>query len=594
MTFDAAKNVIGGIPVTVCEMDIDYCSLTYGVAPCTASGAPGTECYNTRATCQDVPNYTKIIKIYRFCDHINDLPVGIDMIPAVESQPVFTPGKLTPGKGLGYRSTVNIRVRDFPYHDRGIDKYVATRFYDAYEQGTYWGKFIARNPYTQGRIIRFRTGYVTEPWDWANFEDRVYIIDSIKGPDNKGFVTITAKDVITLANDRKSKCPIASTGVLLANITNSASSLTLSPSGIGNTEYDASGTLRVGSEEMTFTRSGDTVTLTARGVNGSTADSHTANDTVQQAKVYTNANVIDIVDDLLNNYVDGFDASSWIPYDQGISGPSTGTNDEWDDEKSLYLSSTDINRTISKPAGVSQLIGELTEQFLFNISWHEINQKVSIKAIAPPKGNVAVTQLNEDSNILKNSFVSKIDERQRVSQVWIHHTKLDNTEGDEAKNYRYLYIYLDTDQENVDLYGTKQVKVIYANWMSSAAQASQLGGRILARFYQGPRIIKYSLDAKDSGEMPGDLVDVTSRHIQSPDGASDITRFEVLSVREAVTGHKFEYEALASSYVGLYGFIGPNSLGDYTGETSANRQAYGFIAPDSGIFADGTDAYKII
>jgi len=66
MTYDTSRIDDKRIPVTVCELTLDFCANTYGVAPCTASGAVGTECYNTYETCQDIPNYIKTTKTYRF------------------------------------------------------------------------------------------------------------------------------------------------------------------------------------------------------------------------------------------------------------------------------------------------------------------------------------------------------------------------------------------------------------------------------------------------------------------------------------------------------------------------------------------------
>lgn len=560
---------------------------------CAAAGASGSECYNTRKTCQDVANYLKAHGLYRIAQPIEGLPVTVKMLPIIEGKPRFAPVKITPGKGLGYRAVVNIRLKDFPYHDRGIDPYVATRSYAPEEQGTYWGKFLARNPYYKGRVMRIRAGYITDPWDWANFQDAVFIIDEISGPDKNGYVTITGKDPLTVADDDRAQCPAPSTGVLAAGISDVAGSLTLSPTGIGNSEYPASGTGRIGSEEVTFTRAGDVVTLTARHVNGTAADTHDAGDVFQLAKVWSAVNVIDVIDDLLNNYVDGFD-TSWIPYDQGISGPATGTNDEWDDEKGFYLSSADVTRTLSKPTGVNKLISELTEQFLFNIYWHETDQEVKIKAIAPPKANAAVLQFNDDSNVIADSLKLTTDEKQRVSRVWVYYNKIDNSEDGKPENYHNLYGGLDLPQESGDLFGNKQVQEIMADWIPSQALAAQLAGRILARFFEPPKFVRFFIDAKDATIKPGDLFDLTTRFIQDETGAKERTRFEVLQIDEKEQGHRFEVEGMISNFNGLYGFIGPDTLGDYSSETDANRQAYAFICPDSGVFADGTNGYKII
>ena len=44
--------------ITLVEVDIERCTLTYGTSPCTAS-IPTTgdnKCFNSRKTCQDTPN----------------------------------------------------------------------------------------------------------------------------------------------------------------------------------------------------------------------------------------------------------------------------------------------------------------------------------------------------------------------------------------------------------------------------------------------------------------------------------------------------------------------------------------------------------
>lgn len=585
-----AQAVIGGIPG-------EYTTTTSAAVTnggCSASAASGSECYNTRKTCQDTARYSKTAKTYRFVQPVEGLPITVDMIPCISGKPSYAPMKITPGKGLGHRGQVQVKLRDFTYHDRGIDPYVATRSYTPEAQGTYWGKLLARNPYYRGRPMRIRTGYLGDSWDWGNFQTRLYIIDNISGPDKSGMVTITGKDPMTLLDDDRAQCPAPSTGVLAAGINSTATSFNLSPSGIGNSEYPTSGTLRIGSEEMTFSsRTADAVSGVTRAVNGTEADDHDADDVVQLAKVWSGVNVVDVIDDLLNNFVDGFD-TSWIPYDQGISGPATGTDDEWDEEKGFYLSSNDITRTLSKPTGINKIISELTEQHLFNMFWHDTDQELKIHAIAPPKANAPVGAFDDDSNILADSVRLTLDEKARVSQVWVYYNRIDNTEGGKPEAYHNLYIAADLNQEDADLYGTKAVKIIYADWVPSQALAAQLAGRVLSRFYQVPKIIRFAVDAKDSDKSPSDLVSITTRFIQNEAGAREATRFEILQVDEKEAGHRAEIEALVSSFNGLYGFIGPDTLGDYSAESDANKQAYAFICPDSGVFADGSNGYKII
>ena len=165
MTYAIEKNVVGRKPLIVAEITLDFCSNTYGgglLSPingtCTAAGAPGSECYNTRNTCQDVPFYTKTIKVYRFCQPRGDLPKGINMYPVIVGEPDFTPVG-APAYGVGDRGKITLTLQDFPHNDLGIDPYVSTRIYDPESQGTFFGKWIARNPFYTGRTFIVKSGF---------------------------------------------------------------------------------------------------------------------------------------------------------------------------------------------------------------------------------------------------------------------------------------------------------------------------------------------------------------------------------------------------------------------------------------------------
>jgi len=206
MTYAAQKVVLGREPITIVEIDIGYCSLTYGTSPCTAAvGVTGSEkCFNTRATCQDPTNFAATTQTYRFCQPFDNMPVGISMIPSIVGDVARAPTSTTAGKGLGKRAVVKVTLNDHTWHDRDIDKYVSERTYTPESTGTYWGKFLARNPYYEQREMRVLSGYVTDPWDWANFQTEVYDITDITGP-RAGKVTIVGKDILSRTYSDKKK-----------------------------------------------------------------------------------------------------------------------------------------------------------------------------------------------------------------------------------------------------------------------------------------------------------------------------------------------------------------------------------------------------
>src|SRR5690606_21929357 len=126
----------------------------------------------------------------------------------------------------------------------GCDPYVSERGYDPYKQGTYWGRFRARHPFLRGRAIRLIRGYVGQAL--AAMETRHFVIDSINGPTPDGTFTITAKDVLKLADGDRAQAPRPTNGFLVGELLASATTATLTPAGIGNKEYPSSGIAAIG------------------------------------------------------------------------------------------------------------------------------------------------------------------------------------------------------------------------------------------------------------------------------------------------------------------------------------------------------------
>lgn len=61
-TFDEVAALPVRTPITLLEVDLDFCQRTFGSAPCTGTGAP---CYNTRGTCKALAAYLAAPKTYR-------------------------------------------------------------------------------------------------------------------------------------------------------------------------------------------------------------------------------------------------------------------------------------------------------------------------------------------------------------------------------------------------------------------------------------------------------------------------------------------------------------------------------------------------
>ena len=524
MTFDTRKKDFSREPFYVVEIDGDYCSLTYGVAPCTAVGSGDAKCFNTLASCQDLPNYDPETKTYRFCSMRSPHPSGLDAIPSLKSVSV-SPSKIDIAGGLGVRSSVSLQFNDHPASDIGVDKYLDDRTYIASERGSYWTKWRARNPFYQGQSIRVLSGFIVNGvYDVTNFQTRHYIIENVTV--SGGTCSITGKDPLKLADSNRAQAPRASTGTLAAAITNVQTTATLQPSGVG-AEYPASGFIRIGSEVMEFTRATDTLTLT-RGQYNTLATSHSEDSTAQLCLVYSDQ-VNSIVEDLLVNYAD-IDAA-FIP------------TAEWQSEIDDFQSGL-LSAIITEPVGVQTLLKELGEQAPHSLYWDERTQKIKLTCIKPPPIDADV--IDQDENILADSLRIKDENDMRVNTVFVYFGQIDPTRKlDETNNYAQTYVRVDAD--NIAAYGSNKIKTIFSRWINNnnKAAALVLAAKIGRRFGFAPRSITFDLDAKDSSVWAGQTIDVLHHEIADFTGAPEQTTFQILSVSER---ENYRYEALEYTY----------------------------------------------
>ena len=208
--------------VTIVEIDQPFCQLEYGSSPCEAVlGDTGNrKCYNTAATCQDRDNYDPAPLTLRFCKSQSGV-AQYGAIPSLRDVSI-SPLQINIGgmddsvSPFGRRETCGLTFADHLHSDLKVDKYRLERYSgdaqdsgegcDPYFLGTFWGKWIARNPFHEGYRVRVYEGQIGQPLE--EMEVRNYIIDKINGP-TEGEVQIECKDLFSLVEDRKAKAPRA-------------------------------------------------------------------------------------------------------------------------------------------------------------------------------------------------------------------------------------------------------------------------------------------------------------------------------------------------------------------------------------------------
>lgn len=455
------------------ELVLKPCTRTYGDSPCAAAlGVTGDfKCYNSPATCQDPENFLAGEQVIRFAVPTADLPVDYDYIPNVKNISVVAQ-KISPGESLGSRESVTSSHFNHPHNDVCYDKYVDERGFNPFNIGTHWGKFAARWPNVQGCEYRHVLGYAGQSIN--DMERRYYIVESTSGPDNAGGYSFTAKDAIKFLDGDKAVVPLPSVGVLAADITDSATSLTLAPAGVGDLYYPASGVASIGDEKVTFTRSGDAITLTGRELSGSKRDEHKENETFQLAEVFTSVEPSQAIYKLLNDFTDT--PAEYLD----LAG--------WSAETMAHIGRL-FSREIMKPTAVKKIIDELIQQVGLVFYTDTINKKIVVRALRN-----LVPALTLDENSMLDQVTAKFDSDKRISQILMYYAQKNPLEkNDEEKNYAAILNSFVGDAVAALEGAPAAIKKIYATWITifNRPAGEAVSTYILRRYGRAPRSVAF-------------------------------------------------------------------------------------------------------
>lgn len=588
---------LGRNPVQIVEIDLPQCTRVYGTAPCTAVlGTTGVrKCYNTIKTCQDTANFAASDLTLRFGRNQGGLDPAIMIYPALMSVStragrVNLSGIDPKRSPLGQRARITVTLQDFTDGEAYIDKYQSERVsgaaqsdgvgYAPRDRGTFFAKIKARWPYYLGRSLRVLEGYDGD--DLASMRTRNYVITEWDGPNAAGVVTITAKDVLDLADNDKAQAPRASRGKLSAAISAGATSFTVVPAGIGS-EYAAGGYVAVGREIMGFTRSGDTFTV-VRARFGTPADAHTESDLVQQCLRYNGSSADTIIADLLTTYA-------------GVPASYIDTA-AWAAESERWLGGIVFNAIITKPEGVSTLIGEICQHGIM-VWWDEVSQEIRLKLNRPLDLDETFQPITDDAHIIEGTaeIADAVDER--ASQVHFWHGLIDPTGSvSDGSNFKKLVIGAAIDLEADDYYGESRIKTIFSRWFGTSgddANASVIVDRLISKYKYTPVTFSCELDAKDiAGIDLTTLVEVSTRLMTDDTGAVEARQMQVLSREELRPGSRFRIEAQTFPQSARFGFIMADAANDYSSATASEKARGCYIADESTlVFSDGSGPYVI-
>ncbi len=485
----------GAAPILYHGRDIDSFGTNHGTGGAMAlSGAAPTEtvpatarkCFNSLGTCADRDSFDDVPTTMRFARPSDYLvEAGIDIIEASITDIEYSPAIISLGEGLGQRASLRVTLRDHPFEDTGdaFDKYPESRDYWPYGRGTFWGKNRARNPYLRGRPIRKIEGLLGEAL--GDMETRHLVVESFEGPSLAGRFTLVSKDPLKFAAGDRAQAPLLNTGKLVAGIDADDMSATLTPTGIGDEEYAASGWMNIGGKEVIgFTRSGDVLTITSRHAFGTTAVSHEAGDKCQQCLYVQAEDPADIAYLLFTGYTQT--PASYI------------TLADWQAETAAYYRRVNT-ALIVEPTSVEKLLSELIEQVGLAIWWDDKAQKIRLqvlRAISTDAETFDARNAPGEANVEEMTLEVREQPRKRISRVQTFFGLKSPFEPlDEPWSYRSSALTPDLDGEDND---GKSIKTIYSRWipfggLTAAARVNQI---LLGRYQRAPRHFSFKLSAR--------------------------------------------------------------------------------------------------
>lgn len=587
-------------PIQVVELVVPRCSLSFGVAPCTASLGDGPYCYQQWGGCLAPAAFDDLATIkWRFMkkkargmslyatavDEIATDPLYMLEEVSVEESRINI-GSIRVGDApLGITGGVTISFTDEPFDDNVGDPYLSLRgAIDA--EGGFWAKFFTRVPYFAHIRINIYEGFWGDSLDLMT--RRTYLMEGATGPDSRKRVTITGVDPLRLTDPKRASFPPEMDIELVSTLTSGSTSDIVVQKGItGDLEVQLGNTtnkfILVGSEIIRYTGAtanpsddGEwTLTGITRGALGTTAAAHSPGDAMQRVGRFESMDSYLIAERLL-------EFTRVPPEFVNVGGA-------WTTEASTYLQGYQFSRTIIKPTSVNKLLGELMRDSTFYLWWNAFASEIKMKAVRP---EVATLDIDDDV-YLRGSFSIRREPKERVSRVHIRYGQRDPTDGADFTNYAYSSARIAAEEEYEKAGAEVMSHTITSDWIITKAVADEVNLRLLARFSKTPMYATLRVVGDDIIE--GDLVNLTSPAIRDTEGFKVSKRWQVISAKQVkfkevteLTLQEFIFQA-ARYMVWMEDAATPYE--DVPVEEREGLVGVGYWSDDNGLMSDGSDGW---
>ena len=538
---------------------------------------PNKKCFNTYATCQDRPNYSATTKTLTFTKQNSALPKQagstVGFFPSITNSSTQS-AELNVGarrfdlNTLGKSSSASITMTDAPYSDNLTDPYVLERTYNPLERGTFWGKFLAQNPYYSGDEYRIYTGEAGQ--NISDMDYKRYLVDKITLPNSAGTVSISCVDQLRTLDFDKAIFLDAGTFTIQGSISQSdVDILTNYPVG---TTADLPDTLqpyfKLDDEVIKFGNLGQQngyykFESCIRGQFGTTAESH-ENSTIQLCHYFQKSNVLPTAQAGLYYHLKTlYNDAGWSDSLLDLTG--------WETEISTRLSLyDDVARLVHEPTPTADLIGELQRDCGFFSWFDEYDKKLKIKAVRPEIESYSIDEYN---HILAGTAQFNVESQDRITQLVFSYDMPNKVLSvDNRGSYSQTHITL-TDKANPNQYGQSITHVIKSPWLQSLAQVKRTSNRIIQRYDDSTTFCNFMLDRSFSVRM-GQVFKMAHSGTQNADGSPRSILWQVIGIDRVQD--KIKVKAQQFYLDAGYGVWGDNTIPNYSNSTDEQKEKYAY------------------
>lgn len=559
MSFASEIAALSRIPVTLIKIKTQRCWLTFGSSPCTATG---NKCFNTYASCKDKNNFAEEDATYKFTDA--DVPAQIlGAYPLLQKNSALVT-EIKQDKLITAREQFSFV--DDTDSDIANDPYWSDRGYTAIADvpGTFWKRWLARNPNYQGKTIERYQGF-------SGMAEADYQLQYTGKIDKINRGSLINVDSVDLLKDLSTiDLPEKNAHKLNSDLDTSLATVSLSDE---IALWAATGYVRIGDEIIYYAAKDNTtrqLTGCLRARFGTTAASHAKNTRVQLCRYYY-GNPFDILLEMLQT-----DAA----LDAGFIDATSF--EDWRD-----IIGTDIifEAVISETTKLQKLYFEIVEQMDCRC-WVNEAGKITIRRNFPNFPDLTGTLITDDNNIVVNSPLLDLNEDSRITRVSWYTDGLYTKSNDDEENYAKLDIAIDGDAEDFE-YGEEIGKTIKSRWIHSTNQNEDLVrvwirnymARVLFSRRNATPILTFTTDLKDINIITGDVVRISTDELVYQDGTPFSNELFLIIKREPL-GATIKFTA---EYLGVrkIAFIAPDATNDYDASTW-NEKLYGFITNADG------------